>query len=336
MSHTFWFAIVGIAFVLTRDLYSQAEQTKTTTFTSFTELVLIPTVVNDNSGSHIPGLKKEVFVLKQGGKSQPIAVFEEVETDSARVRRSEGEQGIFSNIEPGGGNYHRLSIIVLDLVNTPLADQSNARAALLKFLSYVAESGEPMSLLMLTRGGLIVLHDFTEDPKLLAAALAKAQGNAAPLIYESEVDPHHPPIEDKLSEALTKLIRGELKYETQLSSLENKITASLTVQTFRQIAKAFGSLPGRKSLVWASSGFPFSLNPGAPLMCEPACPQHTRDEMQSAYDNLWKIMNDAQISIYSVDLRSATASTPLSTGLLRPSDRGIPSSILKPKRARIG
>ena len=131
MRRTFWFAIVGIALVLTRDLYSQAEQTKTTTFISSTVLVLIPTVVNDNSGSHIPGLKKEEFALMQDGKSQSIVVSEEVKTDFARLRRSEGEQGTFSNIEPGGGDYHRLSMIVLDLVNTPLADQSNARAALL-------------------------------------------------------------------------------------------------------------------------------------------------------------------------------------------------------------
>ncbi len=322
MRPTLQLAVVGIALVLTRGLYSQVGQTKTTTFTSFTELVLIPTVVNDSSGSHIPGLKKEIFALKQDGKSQPIAVFEEVKTDSVRARRSEGEPDTFSNIEPeGGGDYHRLSIIVLDLLNTPLADRSNARAELLKFLSEIAESGEPMSLLMLTRGGLIVLHDFTEDPKVLAGALAKAQSHTAPLVYESEVDPHHP-VGDGLAYVITQLIRGELKAEAQLASLENKTAASLTVQTFRQIAKAFGGLPGRKSLVWASSGFPFSLSPGEPLMCEPACPQHRRDEMQSAYDDLWKIMNDAQIAIYSVDLRSATVGLPLSMGGVRPFDRG--------------
>src|SRR5580698_10556630 len=50
-------------------------------FTSPTELVLIPAVVSDKSGAHVAGLKKEEFILKQDGKPQPIAVFEEVRTD---------------------------------------------------------------------------------------------------------------------------------------------------------------------------------------------------------------------------------------------------------------
>ena len=32
--------------------------------------------------------------------------------------------------------------------------------------------------------------------------------------------------------------------------------------------------------------------------------------MQSVYDNLWRMMNDAQIAIYSVDLRSTASNTP--------------------------
>jgi hypothetical protein len=107
-----------------------------------------------------------------------------------------------------------------------------------------------------------------------------------------------------------KMIRGQLQTEAQLASMERKETASLTVQALQQIAKAFRGLPGRKSLIWASSGFPFSLSPPSTLMCEPACPAHQRDEMQSAYDNLWRMMNDAQIAIYSVDLRLTASRTP--------------------------
>lgn len=44
--------------------------------------------------------------------------------------------------------------------------------------------------------------------------------------------------------------------------------------------------------------------------------------MQSAYDNLWRMMNDAQIAIYSVDLRSAGSGMFMSAGGVRPSDIG--------------
>jgi VWFA-related protein len=298
-------------------------QSQAMTITSSTELVVIPAVANDKSASHISGLKKEDFVLKQDGKTQPIAIFEEVKTDTARLHRSQGEHGTFTNIDPGGNDYHRLSIIVLDFINTPFADQSAARAALLKFLSDVADSGEPMCLLALTSGGLSVLHDFTDDPKLLAAALSKSPGNSTPLTHEQAVDPHHP-TGDALAKILTALIRGQLQGEAYLASLEAKTAASITVDALQQIAKAFRGLPGRKSLIWASSGFPFSLSTSAYLMCEPACPVHQRNEIQSSYDNLWRLMNDAQIAIYSVDLRTSNTSTFMAAGGVRPSDLGDP------------
>jgi hypothetical protein len=98
---------------------------------------------DDKSGIHMPGLQKDEFALKQDGKSHPIAVFEEVKTNAARLHRSEGQNGTFSNFESGSGDNHRLNIIVLDFVNTPFPDQANARNELLKFLSEVAYQRRP-------------------------------------------------------------------------------------------------------------------------------------------------------------------------------------------------
>ncbi len=271
--------LLGIVILVSTPVTPQESQPPATTFSSSSELVLVPTVVNDK-----------------------IAVFEEVRTDSARVRRSRGEGGIFNNFE-SDGTYHRLIIIVLDLINTPLADQASAKEALVKFLLETAESGEPVCLLALTRGGLHLVHDFTDNPKLLAEALRKVQSNTAPLIPSQNVEAAHP-VGDGLAATLTKLIRGELQAESQLASLERKDTALITVQGLQQIAKAFRGLPGRKALIWASSGFPFSLSPPSSLLCEPACPAEQRGDVQSAYDNAWRMMNDAQTAVYPVDLRS--------------------------------
>jgi VWFA-related protein len=314
----------GIVFLRAAPATPQSAQSTTPTFTSTTDLVLIPTIVHDKSGSHISGLTKEAFELKQDGKSHPIAIFEEVKTDSSGLRRSQGEHGTFSNFDTASSRYRRLNIIVLDFVNTPFADQANARNELVKFLSEVAASGEPMCLLALTRGGLKMLHDFTDDPKLLAEGVRKVNADTAPMIHESVVDAGHPPAGDGLGAALTKMIRDQLQSEAQLASMQTKDAASLTVQALQQIAKAFHGLPGRKALIWASSGFPFSLSPPSMLMCDPACPVNQGSEMQAAYDNLWRLMNDAQIAIYSVDLRSAASGSSMSSGGVRPSDLGDP------------
>ncbi|MGA9527681.1 MAG: VWA domain-containing protein [Terriglobales bacterium] len=316
------FAIAAAALLFASPLRTQTAPTTGTTLKSSTELILVPTVVNDKSGAYIPGLTKEEFALKQDGKSYPIAVFEEVKTNSTRMRRSAGEHGTFSNFEPTSNDYHRLSIIVFDFLNTPFTDQANARNGLLKFLSEAAESGEPMCLLALTRGGLTLLHDFTDDPKLLAAALREAHSNTPALIHESIVDADHPPVTDGLSAQLTQMIREQLQDEAVLASTEAKDAAFITIKALQQIANAFRGLPGRKSLIWASSGFPFSLSPPSDLMCDSDCPVHQRSEMQASYDNLWRIMNDAQIAIYSVDLRSAVTGIQMTAGGVRPSDIG--------------
>ena len=182
------FAIAGVILLLTSPLKTQTTQSNATTFASSTELVLVPTVVSDKSGIHIPGLQKDEFALRQDGKSHPIAVFEEVKTNAARLHRSEGQNGTFSNFESGSSDNHRLNIIVLDFVNTPFPDQANARNELLKFLSEVAESGEPMCLLALTRGGLSLLprdfrsahqaeHYFLPGPVTLSLLFGEATEN---------------------------------------------------------------------------------------------------------------------------------------------------------------
>jgi VWFA-related protein len=311
------FAIAGIAFLLASPFKAQTPPTNVTIFTASTELVLVPTVVNDKSGAYMAGLKKEEFALKQDGKSYPIAIFEEVKTDSTRLRRAGGEHGTFSNFEAGSSDYHRLNIIVWDFVNTPFADQANAKNALLKFLSEVAESGEPMCLLALTRGGLTLLHDFTDDPKLLATALRQTRSDNAPLIHEPITEAGQFPASQEL-EYLEMIIRENLEAEAEMNSMETKRAATVTVQALQQIAKGLRGLPGRKSLIWASSGFPFSVTSPSASTCEPGCADY------SSYANVWRLMNDAQISIYSVDLRAAAPGNAQTPGGVRPSDIGDP------------
>jgi len=145
------------------------------------------------------------------------------------------------------------------------------------------------------------------------------------MLHPQTVDADHPSPSDTLSAVLTKLIRGQLEGEAGLASLENKNRALITVQGLQQIAKAFRGFPERKALIWASSGFPFSLSSPSYLLCEPACPTHQRGEVQSAYDEVWRMMNDAQIAVYTVDLRltAATASAEQAR-FARPYDIGDP------------
>jgi len=305
--------IIAIAIGIPLQSVAQPSQAGAPTIKSSTELVLVPAVVQDKSGAAITDLKREDFLLKQDGKPQSITVFEQVNPDSSPVRRSDGSPQTFSNFGPRSGEYHRLIIIVLDFANTPYADQANARKELLKFLSDVAERGQPMCLFALTRYGLSLLQNFTDDPKVLAAALREAPSHNAPLIHEPQTVPGE--FGPELG-FLERIIRANLQGESRMDSLVTKAAASVTSRALRQIATAFRGMPGRKSLIWASSGFPFSISSPAHDICEPGCPD------RDAYDHLWRMMNDAQIAIYSVDLRAASLSTAQNPGGVRPSEMG--------------
>jgi hypothetical protein len=181
-------------------------QDKNLTLTSETELVLVPTVINDKFGSHVPGLTKDDFRLKQDGKTFPIAVFEELKTTAPITYSPERNQETFSNFAPGHEENRRLSIVVLDFVNTPPSDQNNARQGLLKFLLDVGDSRESILLLALTREGLVVLHDFCVDPKILAEAVRKIGADTAPLVHETVADAGHPPANDMMAVQIARMI----------------------------------------------------------------------------------------------------------------------------------
>jgi len=76
----------------------------------------------------------------------------------------------------------------------------------------------------------------------------------------------------------------------------------LTLQSMEQVAQAFAGYPGRKTLVWASAGFPFALNEETMALKEGLAPVDTPANMQPLYEKTWAALNRAQISVYPVDV----------------------------------
>jgi hypothetical protein len=56
-------------------------------FTARAELVLIPALVTNKSGTHVRGLKKEDFTVFENGAEQKITTFEEITSDPHRPSR---------------------------------------------------------------------------------------------------------------------------------------------------------------------------------------------------------------------------------------------------------
>ena len=248
-----------------------------TRLTVHTELVLIPTLVTDKSGAHIRGLKQEDFTVEQNGKEQKITTFEEVTSDTRRFSLA-ANPAEFSNSFVGGASAGRITLIVLDLINTHFSDQASARQELLKYLTESVDVREPTGLYILTRSGIQVIHDFTSDPQILAAALHQVNGDPDQMVDSaddsatggnssgpSSGQPHaagggksakSSAVHSEASKLQGVLGGGELNFQ----SFEQRMAIIYTLEGMQQVAQALVGFPGRKSLIWATGGFPFSVS----------------------------------------------------------------------------
>ena len=139
-----------------------------------TGLVLIPAVVTDAKGNRVTDMKKEDFVVLEDGQRQEIELFERLETKPEVAKPMATAAGVFTNTTEGRSI--RLSIFVLDLLNSSFNEQRTAREELLDSLSKALDAQEPLCLIAIDSGGVKLIHDFTTEPAVLMEALKNSYG----------------------------------------------------------------------------------------------------------------------------------------------------------------
>jgi len=300
--------------------------------------VLVPTLVREKSGAPITGLAKADFTLLENGAERTIAVFEEIRTTDTGQRYRALPAGEFSNYLVNQPVPGRLTIIVVDSINTKFSNRSYAREQILKFLGELGNGHEPLALLQLTRGGALVIHDFTTDPAVLAKALRRLQsGGQAPVAdtAESLPDPTASALPQSSENAKLALESQQLtslldNMEQNYLAAQRMLAAQLTLDGMQQIARAYAAIPGRKSLIWASGGFPFSIDDLSRLIAgeAPLRPGYMTDILPM-YEKAWRALNDANIALYPVDVRGLVT---LGVG----AERHVTATGLKRENMRIG
>jgi VWFA-related protein len=104
-------------------------------------------------------------------------------------------------------------------------------------------------------------------------------------------------------------IDGEATFEEQLMSdmlqdLNDTVAANYqrmatrqTLAALTQFAHALGAVPGRKTLIWATAGFPFTID-------DPSAFARQGDDLRPEYEEAWRSLNSGNIAVYPVDLGS--------------------------------
>jgi VWFA-related protein len=269
------------------------------TIQRLTQLVLIPALVTDRSGRHISGLKAEDFTVKDNGKVRPVRSVQEITTTSADVlERTKLPPGTYSNSVVQAKAPLRVVIILFDMLNSHFKDQVPARQQLTKYLNEQVEPGTMVALLGLGRGGLRMYHDLTSDTKGLATELQMSMESGRHSISTS--------LKDETSDTESEeafVGHGQFAATGSSGRSSKKLIILDTLAAFKNIAGAYASIPGRKSLVWVTGGFPFTIDgskAGSDGM--PAMDKDSLFDIMPDYQSTWQALNDANVALYPVDM----------------------------------
>ncbi|MFZ0313811.1 MAG: VWA domain-containing protein [Candidatus Korobacteraceae bacterium] len=284
------------------------DQGKLIQFKAHTTLVQVPVVVTDAAGKHIQGLTKADFRILENGKPQTIDGFQEIVPSTSVLAPSTSPAGTFTNVTPDESQPRSLTVIVLDEVNTPFLSQAYARGQLIKYLANHLDATQPLGLMVIDRKGLTELSGLDADPAQLIAILKKASGKVSEMERFSGDAQAAASVGSQPSSVLGGIrpgdspeakIRGFILQQDAINAADTQARAiETTLRAFLSLAWSLSGVPGRKSLVWVTGSFPFTLDSFAAVPGD----ANTR----ALYERTLKSLNDAQISVYPLDARGLT------------------------------
>lgn len=263
-------------------------------FRSRAELVTVPVVVTNKKGEPVGHLAKDDFVLMEDGRPQKIAAFDEItrETGAADATPSDAPSAASA---PKPSALH-ITVLLLDLINTPFEGQARSAEQMLKYVREGVDESQPTALFVLDRDGLKLIHDFTVDPKVLAAALGKVRGGPQMVDQASQEA-----IPSGTSDQMAALLEKMRQSEQLMESMERVQAIQITMQALRQIAQHCAGLQGRKSLIWASGGFPFTVSETDMVLQMDGPKVESLADVIDLYRRTWQDLNQAQLALYPVD-----------------------------------
>ncbi len=238
------------------------------TFHSNVRVVVVDVVVTDKKEEPVTGLRSEQFQLLEDGKTQKLASFEEhsgLPDTPALAKLAKLPPNVFSNA-PLVKTGDAANVLLLDSLNTEMADQSYVRAQMLKYIQGIRPGTR---LAIFTLGSrLRFVQGFTGDPALLMAA---AQGkntaaNPAPsALLQTGVEKDTPA---RLIDQMIELQSGvkttnmqgaidalkQFLAENTASQLDLRIKT--TLEAMQQLGMYLAGIPGRKNVIWFAGSFP--------------------------------------------------------------------------------
>jgi len=225
-----------------------------------TRLVEVNVIVRGKSGP-VRDLTKDDFAIFENGKLRKTAFFSmnaalPASPTAKPTSEPTNAAGLITNRPRGAAETPvNATVVLLDALNTEIKDQQFARQAFLKFLKQIRPEDRVAVYTLGTR--LRVLNDFTSDARRLAAVVSRYAGDNVGLAEAAGAGLSDVPdgigtdkiIQDAINNHMNDLV----------SDYTIRLRAETTAAALEAIANHIGHIPGRKSLIWISSSFPFVI-----------------------------------------------------------------------------
>ncbi len=230
-------------------------------------LVRVDAIVTDKKGNYVTDLTANDFKVFEDNKPQQVNSFYFGE-DAAT---------------PAGAR-RRYMILFFDNSTMDFGDQARARQAAAKFID--SNAGPDRVMAIINFGGVVqVTQNFTSDVSRLKSAVAGLKSSSASPNAPA-TDTSGTPAES--TPGLTSDTSGGFSSPTGLTSLsseEANFGSRTVLIALRNMAKDLSSVPGRKTLIMFTSGFPAT--------------EEVMSDLTATIDEC----NKANVAIYPLDVR---------------------------------
>jgi VWFA-related protein len=230
-----------------------------------TRLVLVDTVVTDKKGNYLRDLTQKDFKVWEDGKEQPITSFSFEESTN-----------------PSGKSQPHYMVLFFDNSTMDVGDQLKARDAAARF---VDSNAGPDRLIAIVNfdGTLKVTQNFTADAARLKHVVTGVKMSA---------------VSPNASSPIQIASVGPAPMLPSLGTPETDFGVHTSLLALQSLAKNLSSVPGRKTLVLLTSGFPMNF------------------EYASEISAVINTCNKANVAVYPIDVRGLIV-----PDLLKPSGR---------------
>jgi len=257
-----------------------------TTLRVASRLVQVNVIVQDKDGNPVSDLTKDDFTLFDKGQQQQIALFSRPTRSASTISSASAEApNYFSNrVQGTSERANSVTVILMDAVNTKFHDLAYVRARVIAFARSLTPQDQ-VALYLLTPSKLYTLHDFTNDPETVVRSMGGDSVDA-----------------DAATKRANKMVTDAFAESNYFYKGGRMGVVENTSQAMKQIARNVANIPGRKSLVWISGGFPLYIGERDSIGA-----RSQRYDFSPLISATAKMLANADLAVYPVDARGLWA-----------------------------